>query len=311
MKVVLHIGAHRTATTSFQYYLSENHARLRARGICATGPGQTRDGWLTGIVPVPKAGPAQAQLDHARTRLAMHMSQLKREDLTHLVISDENVAGAARRNLRMGGLYRDLGERMARFHMAFDGALDRVVLSIRSQESLWASAMAYSVARGHSLPEAGFLEALSRAQRSWRDVVLDLACALPGVEIQVMPYEIFGGLPERLLEHMTGLSSLPRLHARAWLSKSPPLERLRRIVADRGGDPRLLPEGEGRWQPFAPDQVAALREVYADDLFWLRAGAEGLARIIEETGPVRTGNHSAPDGTTRGQSDGTEKRYLA
>jgi len=311
MKVVLHIGAHRTATTSFQHYLKENARRLKARGICVMGPSETRDGLLTGIVPLPNAGPGQAQLDAATTRLALHLSRLRRDNVTHLIVSDENMMGAARRNLRLRGLYRDLGERMARFHMAFDGCIDRVVLCIRSQDSLWASALAFSVARGHRSPEAELLDALSGASRSWRDVVLDLACALPGVEIQVMPYEIFGGLPERLLEHMTGMGQMPRLHARAWLSKSPPLERLRQIIADQGGDRYDLPSGAGHWQPFGVDQVAALREVYADDLFWLRAGAEGLATIVEKTGPVRTGSHPAPVLTTRGRHDGTEKRSLA
>ncbi|MEM6577493.1 MAG: hypothetical protein AAF678_03300, partial [Pseudomonadota bacterium] len=211
MKVVLHIGTHRTATTSFQYYLSENAARLRSRGIHATGPSETRDGLLTGIVPLPGAAPAQVQLDEAATRVALHLSRLRQEGATHFIVSDENMAGAARRNLRMRGLYRDLGERMARFYMAFDGRIDRVVLSIRSQESLWASALAFSVARGHRLPKPELLDELSGARRSWRDVVMDLACALPGVEIQVMPYEIFGGLPERLLEHMTGMGRMPRL----------------------------------------------------------------------------------------------------
>ncbi|MEM6376258.1 MAG: hypothetical protein AAF686_08450, partial [Pseudomonadota bacterium] len=200
MKVVLHIGAHRTATTSFQHYLMENRLRLHGRGIYPMGPKETRDGVLTGIVPVPEAGPAQEQLDHASRGLALHLSRLRRDHVTHLIMSDENMAGAARRNLRLRGLYRDIGERMARFYMGFDGAIDRVVLSIRSQESLWASALAFSVARGHRLPESELLETLSGAARSWRDVILDLACALPGVEIQVMPYEIFGGLPERLLE---------------------------------------------------------------------------------------------------------------
>ncbi|MEL7013266.1 MAG: hypothetical protein AAFO72_08295 [Pseudomonadota bacterium] len=311
MKVSLHIGAHRTGATSFQHYLAENATRLRARGICALGPDATRDGWFTGIVPLPNSDPVEVQLDRATTRLALNLSRLRHENFRHLVLSDANIMGTLPRNLRMQGLYRDLGERVARFYIAFNGDIDRVVLTIRSQESLWASVFAQAVTQGQSVPDARMLDALCAAQRSWRDVVLDLACALPGVEIQVMPYEIFGGLPERLLEHMTGMADMPRLHARAWLAKSSPLERLRQIVAERGDDPATLPAGAGRWRPFGSDQVATLREAYADDLFWLRSGAEGLACIVEETGPVRTGRDPASDLMKRGRSDGIEKRSLA
>ena len=311
MKVILHIGAHRTAATSYQHYLAENASRLHLRGLHAIGPGDTCDTLMSGISAECDACPAQGRPDHSSRRIERYLSRLSRDHVTHLLISDESLAGSVRRNLHQHGLYKDLGERMTRLHMAFDGRIDRVVLCIRSQEGLWASALASSMAHGHRLPDPDVLERLSRAPRSWRDVILDLACALPGVEIQVMPYEIFGGLPERLLEHMTGLGEMPRFHARAWLSKSPNRERLRQILACRGDERVKTLAGAGRWQPFGSDQIAALREAYADDLFWLRAGAEGLARIVEETGPVRTGDHPAPDLTTRGRSDGTEERHLA
>jgi hypothetical protein len=82
-------------------------------------------------------------------------------------------------------------------------------------------------------------------------------------------------------------------------------------VAARGGDAGVLPEGAGRWQPFDAYQKQALQEAYADDLFWLSAGADGLARLIEETGPNEAGTQP-PDGrTTRGQDNGIEERRLA
>ena len=104
MKVTLHKGAHRTATTSFQHYLSENSKRLRALGICAIGPDQTRGALLTGIVPQTDDIPAQVQLDQAQRRLALYLSRLRSEDVTHLVVSDENMIGAVCRNLHMQGL---------------------------------------------------------------------------------------------------------------------------------------------------------------------------------------------------------------
>lgn len=311
MDVILHIGCHRTATTTFQTYLSENRSALGRMGVTAWGPDRTRDGLLTGVVPVDSARSPQEQLDRARARIAINIAKERNAGTQALVISDENMIGASRRCLRQGRLYPDIGQRMARFAHAFDGQVTRAVLSVRSLESYWASVVSYGVARGHRVPDRAALDALATSSRLWQDVVLDVACALPGVALTVMPYEIFAGLPERFLEHMTGLGPMPRRHAREWMNQCPSLSQLRKIVTDRGGDPARLPEGAGKWQPFDETQQREMREAYADDLFWLRAGAEGLATLIEETGPVKTGQTPRTDQRKRGQEDGIENRRLA
>ena len=311
MDVILHLGAHRTATTSFQHYMRENAETLRRAGIGFWGPWRTRDGVLTGVVPVPGRQSAEAQLARARARIAINLQKAEAMGLHCVIVSDENMLGSPRRNLRGGRLYADVGQRMARFANAFGDRVTRVSLSIRSQDSYWSSALAYAVARGHQLPSQQDLDRLVNAPRHWRDVITDLACAMPGVEIQVTPYEIFGGLPDSRLATMTGTSGLPLRYAREWMNRSPSLRQLRKIVQDRQGDPGALPEGAGRWLPFSHAQSLTLREGYADDLFWLRSGADGLATLIEETGPKKTGQHPSTAQTTRGRTHGIEKRRLA
>ncbi|MEO1139343.1 MAG: hypothetical protein AAFW87_07795 [Pseudomonadota bacterium] len=311
MDVVLHIGAHRTASTTFQHYIGENTQTLGLSGLGVWGPRRTRDGLLTGVIPVDEGHTPREQLHRARARIAVNLAKAKAAGVQTLLISDENMIGAPRRNLRKGRLYPDIGDRMARFSAAFDGAISRVAFSIRSHEHYWASVLAFAVARGHKLPTEDCLRDLAATPRMWRDVITDLACALPGAEILVFPYEIFGGIPERSLERMTGLGHPPRRYAREWLNRAPSLNQLRKIVQDRGGDATRLPDGMGRWQPFKTDQVRSMRETYADDLFWLRAGADGLATLTEETGPAKTGQIPRAAQTTRGQDNGIEDRRLA
>ena len=311
MDVILHIGAHRTATTSFQHYMRENAGLLRHLGIGFWGPRRTRDGLLTGVIPLPGCSTAEDQLSRARGRIAINLRKAEAEELRQMVVSDENMIGAPRHNLRSAKLYPAAGYRMARFDTAFAGRITRVVLSIRSQDSYWGSVLSYAVGRGHQLPCPQTLESLARGARGWRDVITDLACALPGAEILVTPHEVFGAMPEQRLAVMTGCSGLPMRHAREQLNRAPGLNALRRIVASGGGDPDLLPGAEGRWRPFGQDQTAQLREAYADDLFWLRAGADGLARLIEETGPQKTEQKPSAAQMTRGRTHGIEKRRLA
>lgn len=316
MDIILHVGAHRTASTSLQHYLRRNSDTLLKRGIGLWEPRHTRDdGLLTGVIPVPGPRDPADQLRRARGRIALRLHKTEVAGAAVLLVSDENMLGASRRNLRDRALYAGAGLRMARFADAFDGRVGRVVLSIRGLDSYWSSVLAYSVARGHRVPLGPDTAALAANPRSWRDVITDLACAFSGAEIIVLTHEESAGRPEYRLAVMTGrpMVGMPRAHARDWLNRAPMLGDLRRAVAARGGDPLGLGDGadDARWQPFTPAQSAALREGYADDLFWLRAGADGLATLIEETGPAKAGRHPPAGQTTRGHRNGTEERRLA
>lgn len=311
MEIILHLGAHRTASTSFQHYMRANAGALTAQGIGYWGPDVTRDGVLRGVMPLAGALHANQQLERARGRIALRLVEMQGQGLHRVLVSDENIIGAPRRNLRRGRLYPGIGERVARFAHAFDGRIARVALSVRAQDSWWASVLAYGVARGHGVPGQDDLDRLVTVNRHWREVIGDLACALPGVELVVLPHEVYAGRPEERLRAMIGGAQVPRKASRLWLNRAPDLAGLRRAVLARGGDVTQLPEGEGRWQPFGRDQRLALQEAYADDLFWLSAGAEGLARLCEETGPDAAGRHLPSGQNARGHQNGCEKRRLA
>ncbi|WP_258523636.1 hypothetical protein [Roseovarius sp. TE539] len=311
MDIILHLGAHRTATTSFQHLIRENQARFEAEGLGFWGPRRTRNGLLTGVIPVPGPQSRDAQLQRAAGRISLAVEQAARLGLRQILVSDENMIGTPRRTLRDGSLYPDIGERMARFARAFGGRIARVSLSIRGQDSLWPSLMAFSVARGARIPDDCRLRRIADSRRGWRDVITDLACALPDTPIQIFPHEIHAGTPERRLALMTGRERLPACPPPEWLNRTPDLWELRHRVAERGGDPEALPPGPGRWQPFGQAQCAALGELYGDDLFWLRSGADGLAELTEET-DRKSALGKAPAGQMRrGRPNGFEERRLA
>ncbi|SLN28834.1 hypothetical protein ROG8370_01122 [Roseovarius gaetbuli] len=311
MEIILHLGAHRTASTSFQHYMNANRKVLEAQGIGYWGPDVTRDGVLTGVIPVAGRRTATEQLDRARGRIALRLHRAEAAGLRQLVVSDENMIGTPRRNLRDNRLYGGIGDRMARFANAFDGRITRVAVSVRGQDAWWSSAMAFAVGRGHRVPGPDDLDRLVTVNRHWRDVITDLACAVPGAETLVLPHEVYADLPEEKLRQMTGIDSLPRKAAREWLNRAPDLEELRKLVTARGGDCARLGEGTGRWRPFDRYQTLALQEAYSDDLFWLSAGAGRLARLTEETGPVKAGQNPPIGQTTRGHPNDEEERRLA
>jgi hypothetical protein len=311
MDIILHLGAHRTATTSLQRYAQACGPALAALGVVVWGPEVTRGGLLSGVIPAPGGHPVAAEAAHARGRIALRVAQAEAGGAAHLVVSDENMIGAPRLCLRRHRLYPGAGERAARLGHAFGGRITRAVLSIRAQDAWWDSVLAYAVARGHRLPSRGDLDRLVTSGRQWREVIADIACALPEAEIVILPHEQFATRPEARLAQMTGGATMPAGRAaRIWRGRAPDLDALRRAVAARGGDPARLPEGAGRWHPFSEAQAAALKEAYEDDLLWLRAGADGLARLAEETGPLSAGTQPRDGLPTRGQSDDIDKRHI-
>ncbi|GGG63542.1 hypothetical protein GCM10011415_07470 [Salipiger pallidus] len=303
MDIILHLGAHRTGAASFHCYLRSVDAELAGLGIGFWGPQRTRQGLFHGLYD------AQPNRAPGRVRLAVEAS--RRRGLSQLLVTDVNMLGTPRACLRARALYPGAGDRLARVALAFP-QVTRIVLQIRSPEMWWASLLAYLMPRGLPLPEPALLDEICAHQRSWRQVIPEIAAAWPGADIVVTPFERFTSRPDQLLRVATGLRRAPPLPMGGiWAHRSPDLAALADLLRERGGNPAALPQGEGRFMPFAPHQLAPLRERYADDLFWLHSGAGGLARLTEdpESGTERPRWPPAP--TERGQDDDSQTGRLA
>ena len=297
MDLILHLGAHRGATTSFQHYLRANTGALIAGGTGFWGPGRTRGGLLDGLGAAPVTPAEVRAANRAAGRVRVNVARSRIAGVRRLLVSDENMLGTPARCLRAARLYPDAGHRMARIGAGF-GTVTRVVLTIRRQDTWWESVLAHLVARGFPVPDAARLERIAADARGWRDVVTDLACALPGAEIVVTPFEAVAGRPQVLFAAATGQAG-PGAARDCRRNASLDADALRARIRARGETTEALPEGDGRWHPFTPSQTARLREAWADDMHWLIAGAEGLARLVEREDAGRTGARE----TTTGQME--------
>lgn len=302
MDIILHAGAHRTGTTSFQSYLRGNTACLAADGTGYWGPRRLRKGLFSGLFPGSGTARGRNLQRRAEGRVQMHLALAEKAGVARMLVTDENMMGSPRACLSAGMLYPAVGERMARVSAAFGGRVDRVVITLRALDLWWASVAAYTVARGQNMPELRKFDQIACSARGWRDVITDLACALPNAQIIAIPFEHIAGRPDTLLGVATGRAA-PTAQRANWLNRSPDLRDLRTLLSERGGPVQSLPEGDGRWQPFTPAQSAALRETYADDMMWLHAGADGLATLTEDPFRKRAGTSLPAEAMTRGHDD--------
>ncbi|WP_229801320.1 hypothetical protein [Tateyamaria omphalii] len=269
---------------------------------------RTRKGLFAGIQPEPGVGPEAAR--RARGRIMLQMDKSERNGIKTLIVSEENMLGMMRRNLRNLSLYDDVGERMSRTAAAFDGRIDTVVLSVRELSHYWRSAAAFCVTRGHSMPDPDHMNRIANSPRTWRDVVSDVACAVPDAKLVVVPFERTSGRPDAMFLATTGLGG-PRNAAEIWANRSPTLQELRGIIAERGEHQDVIGGPLNKWAPFDPAAAAALREAYLDDIHWLTAGGDGLATLTEDLGQRGAGQTLPHGPLTRGQGHDDQERRLA
>ncbi len=307
MDVILHIGAHRCATTSFQHYMRHNRVKLSACGIGFWGPLRTRSGLFRGLQPSATdiTGSKDTQTAIARVQSACEHSQ--KRGLETLVVSDENMIGSMRGNLRFAELYSGAGERVARFARAFSGYLTDVALNIRSPEAYWTSTFGFFAQNGHALPSPALVTRIANAGRTWRDVITDVARAAPEARVHVAPFEEFAGRPDLQLSAVTGRHTVPAGHVGERHNRSPDIA----ANAESAGQDVADPFGNRQWMPFDAAQRSALRESYHDDLMWLTGGADGLARLASDPTQHKAGEHLPPPDMTEGRNHESRHRQVA
>lgn len=283
MDVILHLGAHRTATTTFQTFLARNARPLAEAGVEVWTPDRTRAGLFAGLIQRPQGltDAEERRVQRSAGVIAVELERLERRGVRTLIVSEENMVGTLRVNLRDAALYPEALVRAARFRAAFGGRVTQVAMAVRGYDAYWASALASVVAQGRPVPMAGLLNRLVASPRTWREVLSDVAHVFPGVPLTVWPFERLGTQPDAQLRHLTGLG-LPGLTGqRDWFNPSPRRDKLRMILRLRGERDlaTTLPEGDGRWMPFTTDQQAVMRARYSRDIAWLGTDDAGVARL--------------------------------
>lgn len=304
---MLHLGAHRCASTTFQAYLRANRDRLSKRGLTCWTPHRTRDGLMRGMLRHPAFVTDEDERSAARStgRLRIEFERLHQCGQTGLLISEENILGTMRNNLLDTRLYPLLRERMMRFSPVFEGYPLRIGLGIRSYDDYWTSSLAYLVARGHAVPSVDLLDFLATQPRRWRDLVRDIAAALPDAEIVVWPFESYANQPERQLALIWDGDCSDLEDHGYWCNRRADLAQLNEGVTLRGEHPinAGLADTGTHWAPFDDNQKQSLRAEYIRDLTWLAEGGDGLAYFAntpdsaaKQTGDARSTHASLLNG---------------
>jgi len=123
MDICLHLGAHRTGSTSLQLFFNQNRKAFLRDDTTFWGPGRTRSGMFAGLIRDPSRLSLSDKEIGTRSvgRIKIELARAEQNGIQRLVLSEENMQGTMMHNFTRSRLYGQVGKRLARFAPAFDG----------------------------------------------------------------------------------------------------------------------------------------------------------------------------------------------
>lgn len=278
MELILHIGAHRTATTAMQDMFVANNATLDERAIKALVHRQLGgDSGFSDVVHQKDWGQPRAWIK-AQTKAAQKV-----------IISDENMIGDMGWNVRSGTFYNRASIKLTAYRDFLAQTPTRIGLGIRHYASYWLSAhgqeLLYRNMKKQGVPRFDDLRpALLAAKRGWLDLIADVRAVFKTAEIVVWPVEAkipINQLGQRLLNE-EGLMLTPPPAGVNSGPKTGVIPALETFRAAHLSAPRakirawLETQQTTGYQGFSTEEMTRLGQRYQSDIDALKQGFAGV-----------------------------------
>ena len=272
---ILHIGAHKTASTHLQKTLEKNRPRLTEAGVALFGPAQLREAPFH----ITKMLRSEEKIAQGALRPVLRR---KMGNAERLVITEENLIGGAHHpeHVETGRFYPRAVKRLKRLIKAFALKDIELMLAVRDPCGFFTSAYSQALFGGRLILFDDFLQGRDVTAMQWSELVRRLT-TLPKVErVTVWTYEDYAqSLPEILTRMVgptaetlkapasvihAGLSA--RAHAQfvEWVEEGRPEAPSDLVKEAKALFPKS--ETEPAYQPFPPQILAESRQAYASDL---------------------------------------------
>jgi hypothetical protein len=202
MQIILHIGAHKTASTHLQMAMARGRGALAGQGVAYFGPDELRRRGLG----VPEYLSAEAEDTAHGERIHAALAA----PCARLVLSDENLLGNAHNVelIRTARLYDRAAARLARLAPLLPPGQVALALGIRNPAGFLTSAYAQRLMSGRMQSYADYTQGLDPARLRWTDLVERLQTALPQAVSHVWRYEDYPANARLVLETLLGSAAL-------------------------------------------------------------------------------------------------------
>ena len=179
MEIILHLGAHKTASTFLQKRLSRSQGRLRRHGISFHGPKSIRPRLAKALGDDPSLSKRE-QYARRRDSLAWLIDDEEEAGTRRLVLSEEQFLGSLRDMVLGDDFYSAAQDHMAPISDALGGRPVHVVASIRGYADFLASVYGQIVRGWRFMPFDGALRGhFLNQHRGWPELVDEIVMRFP------------------------------------------------------------------------------------------------------------------------------------
>lgn len=252
--VYLHVGAHRTGTSSFQEFISLNFGRLKDHGVtvAVSNRGGSRNSSLKLRLP-DKRHFRRGDLSEHQTWLDDELEKRGINAARVSLVSEENMVGPIS-SILSPAIYPIARDRLAFVKASLKRPVRRVLFAVRSYETFFASAHRMRAEFRELDPFDTYRPEVLKMERDWVDVVEDIQSALQPDEIQLIRVEDRPGY-EDMLHRL-----LPGLPHGGWIM---PDGRQNESATDAACF--AMQAAFARGQKLSKDDVAEIKAQHADD----------------------------------------------
>ncbi|MCC5988048.1 MAG: hypothetical protein JJT95_10230 [Pararhodobacter sp.] len=201
LEIVLHLGAHKTATTHLQLALGRARAALAGQGVAMFLPDDLRRNGL-------RLADCLSALPEDRSHNAVIRKALAdaARGARLLLISEENILGSAHQPamIREARLYPDAEARLARLRGLLPAGRVTITLAMRDPAGFLVSAYSQRLLSGRLEAFEHYRDGLDPAALSWHKLVARLRAAMPDAGLVLWAYEDYPAIAGQVLAAMLG-----------------------------------------------------------------------------------------------------------
>lgn len=267
-RMILHIGAHKTATSYMQKKLALNVDLLRRRNI-HYDPLDTIRKEFTPILNDRTAQDSEWLIELRTTSKSMNV-----------LVSEENIMGVPGDIVREGHYYVWAQSRLKRTCKLLRTETPEVFLALREYSGFTVSMYSEYIRHRQFMKFSDYLEIYEKSAFSWTRVIDDIFTAIPGARLSVWDFGNFRKIEKQVFQAMLGFDpdilqspegpvreSFSEVAVRAFEALSGALSHaeMKKLINPIA---RNLPKGDQHpaFDPHAPETKERMRAQYKSDL---------------------------------------------
>ena len=200
MKVLVHLGVHKTATTFIQSQLANNRPVLAEKGFGMSGIWAVRRRFTNLFDRLSWFDPVWRFLTRPALRKRLDRLFAETPGAKTYLLSDENLPGTLSANYLFGRLYPWAGMRAKMLDGVLAGHDTHYFLCIRRYPDYLVSSWLQLASKGRPPAFEKYVEKFAPDRRGWAELVADLARAVGPERLTVWTYDWFAEDPRRVFD---------------------------------------------------------------------------------------------------------------